>query len=84
METFENVLRDEAAEDTPFDDACESEPLRTGEEMAKEYEIGTLVKGTVGWLKRVHLAEKDRIEREKLHHKFDVNSGREKNLGPYD
>ena len=78
---MENPLSD-AIEDPPFDAAVQYDDLRSGDEMAKEYKNGTLAKGTVGWLERQETSELERITQERLHYKFNVETGREEALGP--
>ena len=84
MQVHENPLDlqidDETGEDAP-PDVLQYEALRSGEEMAHEYKVGTLVKGTVGWLKRMEDAERQRMEMGRLHCRFDVRTGRERDLG---
>lgn len=77
MEIHDNPLSAEAQAAPPSN----TSELRSGEEMAREYELGTLRKGTVGWLSRVSDAETKRITRERLHYKFSSESGREEDLG---
>ena len=78
---LDSQIDDETGEDAPPRDVLQYEALRSGEEMAREYKVGTLVKGTVGWLKRMEDAEMQRMARERLNCRFDVDTGRERDLG---